>query len=91
MLILCDFERLGTPEAVYDYLTRELAFPAYFGRNLDALHDVLLHEILPAGPLTFEIENFDALRAGIGEYAVGLRHMLKDTAREDDRLTVVLR
>ena len=41
MLILCDFERLGTPEAVYDYLTRELAFPAYFGRNLDALHDCL--------------------------------------------------
>ena len=41
MLILCDFERLGTPEAVYDYLTRELDFPAYFGRNLDALHDCL--------------------------------------------------
>ena len=91
MLILCDFERLQTPDAVYDYLSEELAFPPYFGRNLDALHDVLLHEILPAGPLTFEIENFDALRAGIGEYAVGLRHMLKDTAREDDRLTVVLR
>ncbi len=76
---------------LYDALERYMDMPDYFGRNLDALHDVLLHEILPAGPLTFEIENFDALRAGIGEYAVGLRHMLKDTAREDDRLTVVLR
>ncbi len=41
MLILCDFERLQTPDAVYDYLTEELGFPAYFGRNLDALHDCL--------------------------------------------------
>ena len=41
MLILCDFERLSTADAVYDYLTEELAFPAYFGRNLDALHDCL--------------------------------------------------
>ena len=41
MLILCDFARLDTPDAVYDYLTEELAFPAYFGRNLDALHDCL--------------------------------------------------
>ena len=47
MLILCDFERLGTPEAVYDYLTRELAFPAYFGRNLDALHDCLTDVATP--------------------------------------------
>ena len=41
MLILCDFARLGTPDAVYDYLTEELRFPDYFGRNLDALHDCL--------------------------------------------------
>ena len=41
MLILCDFARLKTPEAVYDYLQTELSFPAWFGRNLDALHDCL--------------------------------------------------
>ena len=76
---------------LYDALERYMDLPDYFGRNLDALHDVLLHEILPSGPLTFEIEGFDALRANIGEYAVGLRHMLRDAEREDDRLTVVLR
>ena len=41
MLVLCDFARLNTADAVYDYLTEELAFPDYFGRNLDALHDCL--------------------------------------------------
>ena len=41
MLVLCDFARLGTPDAVYDYLSEELHLPPYFGRNLDALHDCL--------------------------------------------------
>ena len=41
MLILCDFARLGTPDALYDHLATELRFPSYFGRNLDALHDCL--------------------------------------------------
>ena len=41
MLVLCDFARLQTAEAVYDHLEKELSFPAYFGRNLDALHDCL--------------------------------------------------
>ncbi len=41
MLVLCDFARLGSAEAVYEYLSEELSFPAYFGRNLDALHDCL--------------------------------------------------
>ena len=41
MLILCDFARFNTPDAVYDYLAAELRFPDYFGRNLDALHDCL--------------------------------------------------
>lgn len=41
MLILCDFARLGSADAVYDYLRQELSLPPYFGRNLDALHDCL--------------------------------------------------
>ena len=41
MLILCDFARLKTADAVYAYLQTELSLPPYFGRNLDALHDCL--------------------------------------------------
>ena len=41
MLVLCDFARLETVDAIYDHLQAELAFPDYFGRNLDALHDCL--------------------------------------------------
>ncbi len=80
-----------TRRDLYDALEAHMELPDYFGRNLDALHDVLLHEILPAGPLTFEIEDYDALHDHLGEYATGLCHMLRDVQREDDRLTVVLR
>ena len=41
MLILCDFARLATADAVYDFLAEELSLPDYFGRNLDALYDCL--------------------------------------------------
>lgn len=32
---------LASRDALYDFLGERLALPAYFGRNLDALYDVL--------------------------------------------------
>ncbi len=84
-------ETVGSRRELYDALESHMDLPDYFGRNLDALHDVLLHEILPAGPVTIEISGFETMRRNIGEYATGLRHMLNDAAREDGRLTVVLK
>ena len=89
--VILDGADIANRRALYDALEAHLDLPVYFGRNLDALHDVLLHEILPAGPLTVEIGNYDALRANLGEYAVGLRHMLRDVEREDDKFTAVFR
>ena len=34
-------ENSATPDSLYDFLSNELDFPDYFGRNLDALYDVL--------------------------------------------------
>jgi len=41
MKISLDFKGLETPAAVHAYLQQALAFPAYYGKNLDALYDVL--------------------------------------------------
>ena len=89
--VILNGETIHSRRELYDTLDRLMDLPDYFGRNLDALHDVLLHEILPAGPMTIEICGFDALRANIGEYATGLKHMLNDAARDDRHLTVVLK
>ena len=76
---------------LYDALEALLGTPEWFGRNLDALHDILLHEILPGGELVVEIAEVDALRQNLGRYAEGLLRMLSDVAAEDERLTVVVR
>lgn len=39
--ILLDFNVAKTPEQVQEYLALEFDFPDYYGRNLDALYDML--------------------------------------------------
>lgn len=34
-------DKLDTDEAIHDYFVRMLALPGHYGRNLDALYDVL--------------------------------------------------
>lgn len=43
--IIFDFKKIGNVDQLYDKLSKELNFPNYFGRNLDALWDVLTGEI----------------------------------------------
>ena len=39
--------------------------------------------------LTLEILDYETMKSKMGGYAVGLKHMLEDAAREDPRLTVI--
>ena len=62
-------------------------FPPPYGRNLDALHDVLssLNE-----PMTIEV-NEPSLLATLGDrYCENLLRMLRDTAEENPNLTVTV-
>ena len=69
-------------DAVFDALARDLGFPAHWGRNLDALYDVLRADI--AGPIEI------VWRAGAGgRELAAIRAVLRDVARE--RADVVLK
>ena len=62
-------------------------FPAWYGRNLDALYDLLTE---PMEPVTLTIYDWDALVEALGEKASALRRVLNDAGQENPNLTVLL-
>ena len=47
--IIIDGRRMTSIEAAHEYLAKTLRLPPYYGRNLDALHDVLTERADPVG------------------------------------------
>ena len=75
-------------ERVYDILARDLALPAHFGRNLDALYDVLTGDL--EGPFTIQIEDAKALGKALGAKGPALLKLLGDVgkARKDAKIVL---
>jgi ribonuclease inhibitor len=68
-------------DKVFDALARDLGFPAHWGRNLDALYDVLRRDI--AGPLEI------IWRAGARSPDLdAIRTVLRDVAHERSDVTL---
>ncbi len=83
--VVLELEHIHTPEALQIYLQYRLGFPAYYGRKLDALYDMLsemteqTHIVLrlPAKPTK-------AMEA----YLPKLLHVFEDAANENQQLTM---
>jgi len=56
---------IGSLDAAYALLARELDLPDYFGRNLDALWDVLTTEV--PGPIEIVWRDHEAAKLRMGE------------------------
>ncbi len=74
---------------LHDRLAADLGFPDHYGRNLDALWDVLTGDI--AGPAVIEIARTAAGRARLGPDFGRLLEVLEEAAEENEALSVVLR
>ena len=72
--------------ALHVIYTRARDLPEWYGRNLDALYDVLTER---GEPLRLLVRNREALAAGLGEYAEDLLRTLVDAAAENPALTLV--
>ena len=86
MELIIDGSALPEAAAVHDLFTRALDLPEWYGRNLDALYDVLTER---GEPLRLLVRNQEALAAGLGEYAEDLLRTLADAAAENPALTLV--
>ena len=79
--IHCD--KIRSMAQIHDVLSRELNFPAWYGRNLDALHDCLTSI---QGDVRITFLHFSALPFP----AAGLLRVLRDSETENPHLEISL-
>ena len=82
--IILDGLYMNTREATHDYLALRLQLPSYYGRNLDALHDVLTD---PCEPTNLVLYRESLMIASLGEYGETLLSVIRDAAAENANLT----
>ena len=82
MELIIDGSVLPEAAAVHDLFTRALDLPEWYGRNLDALYDVLTER---GEPLRLLVRNREAL----AEYAEDLLRTLAEAAAENPALELV--
>ncbi len=81
--ILINCSEIRSMAEIHDVLARELNFPQWYGRNLDALHDCLT-SLCEETKITFL--HFPALPFR----TVGLLNVLHDSENENEKLEVFL-
>lgn len=77
-----DGRAMQTRESAYDHIAAVLHFPDYFGRNLDALYDLLTEY---GGSVT--LKHAGAMLNALGAYGCNLLKVFYDAANECERLS----
>ena len=81
--IVINCAQIATREELHDVLAREMNFPQWYGRNLDALHDCLT-DLCEETRITFL--HFPSLPFR----SAGLLNVLRDSERENEKLEISL-
>jgi ribonuclease inhibitor len=74
--------------AVHNHLSERLQLPSYYGRNLDALYDVLT-EI--GDDTEIVLENPAAVAEQLGKYGEALLSTMQEAAESNAHLTITLK
>lgn len=84
--VLLDGAKITCPEDVHDAFAAVLRFPDWYGRNLDALFDLLTQ---PAVAVTVILRRTELLEAVLGRRWRSLRRCLRDAAAQNPRITIL--
>ena len=76
---------ISTTDELQDYLVKELPLPEYYGRNLDALFDVLTEE---GDDWNIIFYNISEAEEKLGQYFDNLRKVCRDACLENNKLKV---
>lgn len=70
---------------LHEKLADALSFPEWYGRNLDALHDILT-DFSEDTLITFS--NFVILEENLGRYALLLKKVVLDASEENEKVHI---
>jgi ribonuclease inhibitor len=76
---------LKSKEELHSTISWQLALPDYYGRNLDALWDVLSTW---SAPLRIEVTHTDLLKLHLADYVDALLELLHDAVAENRTITL---
>ena len=77
--------KMTSREVLHAYLAKKLAFPAYYGKNLDALHDCLSER---STPLHLTVTYAERLKEHLGDYGETLLQVLQNVAEENKHISI---
>ena len=80
-------ELIETKLQLHEYIAKELSFPEYYGKNLDALYDLLTER---REETLIELINFEKLRKTFGIYADAFLDVLHDASEENKNIKFTL-
>lgn len=84
--IVIDGERMLNRRAAHDHLAEQLSLPDYYGRNLDALYDLLTER---EGPTRLVVRHRESLLSWLGGYGAALCQTLEDADRANPGLEIL--
>ena len=84
MTFTLDLSGVKTKEELHDLLQKVLPLPDYYGRNLDALFDVL---ICISEPMEIRFQNTIVAENYIGDYLYSLFRLCEDLQAENHLFT----
>ena len=85
MKAILDGALVNDRASLHDQLQEQLNLPYYYGRNLDALFDLLTER---SGDTELTVKNWQLLETALGMYAAALMDTLYDAAKENKQLTI---
>lgn len=83
-VIVIDARRMKTKEAAHEYLSRKPGFPPEYGKNLDALFDVLTS----LAGCVIRIRYPKSIQKNLGEYGARLLQVMDDAAKQNENIKI---
>ena len=86
-IVLLDGNEIGSKADVHALFAEKLAFPEWYGNNLDALPDMLTE---PSEEIGIIAVNVEKLSKKLGKWWKSLTRVLEDAAEENENVRIVV-